>query len=111
MLSSSMLREEVDVIIDLVAQSKIEEAKQRLQLLAPQVSSEYGKGAILALNGLLSSKKGVDNTLDTEKTMRTLDRLVKVQTTDDMDRGYAQTMGKWARKAPKPQAQGNESRG
>lgn len=100
MLSSSMLREEVDVIVDLVAQGKIDEAKQRFILLAPEVSSEYGRGATLALNGVLHviENKSTDRMADRDKILRAMERIPVVQTMDDMDKGYVQTISKWAKK-------------
>ncbi len=108
MLSSGMLREEVDVILDLIAASKMDEAKQRLELLRPQVGSEYGRGALLALSGIvgaLTKSKGAE-LLDKEKTRRTAERVVSTQTLDDLDRAYFQTLTKWMRKV-KPQQQGS----
>lgn len=101
MLSSSMLKEEVDVIVDLVAQKKIEDAKQRLNHLVPEVSSEYGRGAILALNGVISvlETKNNDRMTDHEKILRASERLPRLLTIDDMDRGYIQTISKWAKKS------------
>jgi len=100
MLSSSMLREEVDSIVELVAQGNAEEARQRLIVLIPNVSSEYGRGAALALNGILHviENKSTDRMADREKILRATDRIPKCQTVDDMDKGYLQTMSKWARR-------------
>lgn len=106
LLSASMLKEEVDVILDLLAQSKTEEARQRIQLLLPQVSSEFGKGALLALNGILNTiakPKGNDQALNREKLQATTERVSKVQILDDLDRGYLQTLAKWAKKTKIPQ--------
>ena len=104
MLSSSMLREEVDSIVDLVAQGNADEARQRLIHLVPNVSSEYGRGATLALNGILhviESKSG-DRMADREKILRAAERIPKAQTVDDMDKGYLQTISKWAKKTKEP---------
>ena len=100
MLSISMLREEVDVIVDLVAQKKTDDARQRLNHLVPEVSSEYGRGAILALNGILSvlDTKNAERMTDYDKIMRAAERIPRLQTIDDMDRGYLQTISKWAKK-------------
>ena len=107
LLSSIMLKEEVGVILDLLAQSKTEEAKQRVQLLLPQVSSEFGKGAVLALNGIVNTitkPKGNDQFLDPEKVYGTTERITKVQMLDDLDRGYLQTLAKWAKRKKKERA-------
>ena len=100
MLSSSMIKEEVDEIIESLAHTKLEDARQRLAHLAPQVSSEYGKGALLALNGIVNvtENRTPDKMADSEKILRAVDRLPKIQMMDDLDKGYLQTMGKWAKK-------------
>lgn len=72
MLSTSMLKEEIDLIVDLVTQKKTEDARQRLNHLVPEVSSEYGRGAILALNGILNvlDSKNTEKMSDYEKILR-----------------------------------------
>ncbi len=110
MLSAGMLRDEVDVIIDLIAASKMDEARQRMELLRPQVTSEYGKGAMLALNGIvttLTKSKGGE-LLDREKTRRTTERIMNIQMLDDVDQGYFQTLAKWTKRI-KPALQQPES--
>jgi len=100
LLSSSMIKEEVDEIIESLAHTKLEDARQRLAHLAPQVSSEYGKGALLALNGIVNvtENRTPDKMADADKILRAVDRLPKIHMTDDLDRGYLQTMGKWAKR-------------
>jgi hypothetical protein len=95
-----MLREEVDSIVELVAQGHADEARQRLNSLVPNVSSEYGRGASLALNGILNviENKSTDRMANHEKILRATERIPKSQTMDDMDKGYLQTMSKWAKK-------------
>jgi len=100
MLSSSMIKEEVDVIIESLVHTKLEDARQRLTHLAPQVSSEYGKGALLALNGIVNvlENRTPDKMADADKILRAVDRLPKLQMMDDLDKGYLQTLGKWAKR-------------
>jgi hypothetical protein len=100
MLSSSMIKEEVDIIIDSLLHSKLEEARQRLAHLNPQVSSEYGKGALLALNGIVNvtENKTPDKMADANKILRAVERLPKIEMMDDLDKGYLQTLGKWAKR-------------
>jgi hypothetical protein len=104
MLSTSQLREEVDAIVVLVAQGKTEDARQKLNHLAPDVSSEYGRGALLALNGILNviESKSADKMADTQKILRAAERIPKTHTVDDMDKGYLQTITKWAKTRPAP---------
>jgi len=100
MLSSSMIKEEVDVIIESIVHTKLEDARQRLAHLNPQVSSEYGKGALLALNGIVNvtENKTPDKMADAEKILRAVERLPRIQMMDDLDKGYLQTLGKWAKR-------------
>lgn len=102
MLSTSQLREEVEAIVNLVSEGKIDDARQRLAHLAPDVSSEYGRGALLALNGILNviENKSADRMADAQKIIRAAERIPKTQTIDDMDRGYLQTIAKWAKAKP-----------
>ncbi len=95
-----MIKEEVDVIIESILNTKLEDARQRLLHLAPQVSSEYGKGALLALNGIVNvtENKTPDKMADREKILRAVDRLPKVEMVDELDKGYLQTLGKWAKR-------------
>jgi hypothetical protein len=100
LLSSSMIKEEVETIIESIANNKLEEARQRLAHLNPQVSSEYGRGALLALNGIVNvtENKTPDKMADAEKIVRAVERIPRVEMTDDLDKGYLQTMGKWAKR-------------
>jgi len=100
MLSTSMIKEEVDIILESLLNTKLEEARQRLTQMVPQVSSEYGKGAILAINGILNvmENRTPDKMADSEKILRAADRLPKTEMIDDLDKGYLQTLGRWARR-------------
>ena len=100
MLTSSMIKEEVDVIIESLLHTKLEDARQRLTHMAPQVSSEYGKGALLAINGIINvmENRTPDKMADSDKILRAVERLPKIEMTDDLDKGYLQTLGKWAKR-------------
>jgi hypothetical protein len=100
MLSSSMIKEEVDAVIESLLHGKLEDARQRLTHLAPQVSSEYGKGALLALNGIVNvmENRTPDKMADSDKILRAVERLPKIEMIDDLDKGYLQTLGKWAKR-------------
>ena len=100
MLTSSMIKEEVDVIIESLIHTKLEDARQRLIHMTPQVSSEYGKGALLAINGIINvmENRTPDKMADSEKILRAVERLPKIEMIDDLDKGYLQTLGKWAKR-------------
>ena len=100
MLTSSMIKEEVDVIIESLIHTKLEDARQRLTHMAPQVSSEYGKGALLAINGIINvmENRTPDKMADPDKILRAVERLPRVEMIDDLDKGYLQTLGKWAKR-------------
>ena len=100
MLTSSMIKEEVDVIIESLIHTKLEDARQRLTHMTPQVSSEYGKGALLAINGIINvmENRTPDKMADSDKILRAVERLPKIEMIDDLDKGYLQTLGKWAKR-------------
>jgi len=102
MLSTSQLREEVEAIVVLVIAGEVDDAKQRMNHLAPDVSSEYGRGALLALNGIFNviDNKSSEKMSDPQKILRAAERIPKTHTMDDMDRGYLQTIAKWAKAKP-----------
>ena len=95
-----MIKEEVDVIIESLIHTKLEDARQRLIHMTPQVSSEYGKGALLAINGIINvmENRTPDKMADSEKILRAVERLPKIEMIDDLDKGYLQTLGKWAKR-------------
>ncbi len=111
MLSASMLREEVDVILDLIAALKMDEAKQRLDLLRTQLASDYGKGVGLALSGVITmiTKVRGAELFDRDKVLRTAERIVKTQTLDDFDKGYFQTLSKWSKRVKLPQPESHSA--
>ena len=45
-----------------------------------------------------AGNKTPDKMADADKILRAVDRLPKIQMTDDLDKGYLQTMGKWAKR-------------
>jgi len=100
MLTSTMIKEEVDVIIESLIHTKLEDARQRLTHMTPQVSSEYGKGALLAINGIINvmENRTPDKMADSDKILRAVERLPKIEMIDDLDKGYLQTLGKWAKR-------------
>ena len=105
MLSTSQLREEVEAIVGLVAEGKIEDAKQRLNHLAPDVSSEYGRGALLALNGILNviESKSADKMADAQKILRAAERIPKTPHHGRHgQRLSADDNSKWAKTRPAP---------
>src|ERR1700693_638063 len=100
MLSSSMIKEEVEVIIESIVHTKLEDARQRLTHMTPQVSSEYGKGAILAVSGIINvlGHRTPHKMADAAQILRAVERLPKIEMIDDLDKGYLQTLGKWAKR-------------
>jgi hypothetical protein len=64
---------------------------------------------LLALNGILNvtENKSSDKMSDAQKIVRATERIPKTHTIDDMDRGYLQTISKWAKKKPAPKVAGS----
>lgn len=54
----------------------------------------------MAINGILNvmENKTPDKMADPDKIIRAVERIPKVEMTDDLDKGYLQTLGKWAKR-------------
>jgi hypothetical protein len=100
LLSNSAVRAELDQIAIMVAAGKSEEAKAKLGALSPNISTEYERGCAHALAGILSVlAKQTDTRLifDPEKITRASEMILKIQIFDRFDKGYFDTMLRYAR--------------
>jgi hypothetical protein len=113
MLKGNALKEEIDTIIDLLVQLKNDEARQKMEQVRFQISSEHGKGALLALYGVLNSMtkpKNSEEGIDVERILRTTDKILRNQIIDDLDKGYFQTLSKWAKRSKELRLSNNETK-
>jgi hypothetical protein len=84
----------------LIANGRSEEARSRLDTLTPNISTEYERGCAHALAGILSVlAKQTDTRLisDPERITRASGLIMKEQIIDRFDKGYFDTMLRFAR--------------
>lgn len=83
-------------ILDSLRRSDLEEAKRKLQALAPEVKSERERGSLLAAAGIYASmskaKEGTMQSWDTARIERAAKSITASQLADDFDAGYAETL-------------------
>jgi len=98
-------------ILDSLKRSDLEEAKRRIQTLAPEVRSERERGSLLAATGIYSAmvkaKGGTMQSWDKARVERAAKSITVSQMADEFDMGYAETLLGYARliEDTKPSAQ------
>ena len=96
MLTSKVVQATIASILDSLRRSDLEDAKRKLQSLAPEVKSERERGALLAAAGIYASmskaKDGTMQTWDTARVERAAKSITLSQLADDFDVGYAETL-------------------
>ncbi len=101
MLTASSVNEEITGIIQMILKSDLDGAKKRVGALAPNVRTERMRGSLAAVNGIITSmmkkKEGGLHSWEEEKALRAAHQLMKSQLLDDFDKGYAETLTKYAR--------------
>ena len=101
MLTSKVLQESIASILDSLRRSDLEEAKERIQALMPEVKSERQRGELLAAAGIYSSmakaKEGTMQTWDTARIERAARSITASQLADEFDAGYAETLLNYAK--------------
>ena len=88
-------------ILDSLRRSDLDEAKRRIQALAPDVKSERERGALLAAAGIYSSmsrgKEGTMQSWDSGRIERAAKSITTSQMADEFDAGFAETLVNYAR--------------
>lgn len=101
MLASRNVQGTVASILELLKNSELEEAKRRIQALAPEVKSERDKGSIQAASGIYWSmskaKEGAMQTWDAARLERAANSVKSSQFSDEFDQGYADTLMNYTR--------------
>ena len=101
MLTSRIMQESIASILDFLKRSNLEEAKQRIQSLMPEVKSERQRGELLAAAGIYSSmakaKEGTMQTWDSARIERAAKSITASQLADEFDMGYAETLLNYAK--------------
>ncbi len=101
MLRASSVNEEIAGIMQMILKSDLDGAKKRVGALAPNVRTERMRGSLAAVNGIITSKmkkkEGGLRPWDEEKALRAAHQMMKSQLLDDFDKGYAETVTKYAK--------------
>lgn len=90
------MQDTIASILDSLKRSDLEDAKRKIQALAPEVRSERQRGELLAAAGIYSSmakaKEGTMQTWDAPRIERAAKSITASQMADDFDAGYAETL-------------------
>ena len=96
MLTTKVVQESIASILDSLKRADLDEAKRKIQAIAPEVRSEKEKGGLLAAMGILSSmskaKDGTMQSWDSGRVERAAKSIIASQMADDFDAGYAETL-------------------
>jgi hypothetical protein len=100
-LTSKVVQESIASILDSLKRSDLEEAKERIQALVPEVKSDRQRGELLAAAGIYSSmskaKEGTMQTWDSARIERAAKSITASQLADEFDMGYAETLLNYAK--------------
>jgi len=110
-LTSKVVQESIASILDSLKRSNLDEAKQKIQALMPEVRSDRQRGELLAAAGIYSSmakaKEGTLQTWDAARIERAAQSITSSQLADEFDMGYAETLLNYAKlttNSPQPAA-------
>jgi len=100
-ITSKVVQESIASILDSLKRSRLEEAKQKIQALMPEVKSDRQRGELLAAAGIYSSmakgKEGTVQTWDAARIERAAQSITASQLADEFDMGYAETLLNYAK--------------
>jgi len=110
-LTSKVVQESIASILDSLKRSDLDDAKQRIQSLAPEIKTDRQRGELLAAAGIYSSmakaKEGTLQTWDPARIERAAKSISASQLADEFDMGYAETLLNYAKLiASSPQSVG-----
>jgi hypothetical protein len=102
MLTSKVVQENINSLLDSLSRSELDEAKRKLAVLsAAEVKSEKDRGSLLAAAGIYASmtkaKEGTLQTWDPERVERAAKSITLSQMADEFDAGYAETLASYSR--------------
>ena len=99
-LTSRAVCEDLSSILESLRNSDLEGARRKLDVLEPEVKTERERGSLLAATGIYaSSSRGKERTLlswGRDRIARAAKSIESSQMADDFDRGYAETLLKYA---------------
>ena len=96
MLTTKAVQANIASILESLKRSELDEAKRKIQALAPEVRSDRDRGGLLAASGIYASiSKGKDGTVqswDGARIERAAKSITASQMADEFDVGYAETL-------------------
>ncbi len=100
-LTSKFVNEGVGSILESLAKSDLEEAKRKIQALAPEAKNDRERGSLHAATGIYSSltkeKDGSLYSWDAARIERAAKSMTTSQMVDEFDLGYAETLLNYSR--------------
>ena len=101
MLTSKVVQENINSLLDSLSRSELDEAKRKLAALSSEVKLERDRGSLLAAAGIYSSMtKGKEGTMPTwehDKVERAAKSITSSQMADEFDTGYAEALVSYSR--------------
>ncbi len=101
MLTSKVVQENINSLLDSLSRSEFDEAKRKLAALSGEVKSEKDRGSLLAAAGIYASmtkgKEGTMKTWEPDKVERAAKSITLSQMADEFDTGYAETLVSYSR--------------
>jgi hypothetical protein len=94
------LKEDVEQALQFLSRSELDQAKAKTEALAPKAVTPYQSGQLFALRGLaliLAKSKEASEAPDVAKILRVVEENEKELMIDLFDRGYFDTMTRFAK--------------
>ena len=105
-LTSKAVYAGVTSILESLKNADLDDAKRKIQALAPEIRNERERGSLLAASGILASiskaKEGTMQSWDSARLERAASSINSSQMADEFDQGYAETLVAYARLTQKP---------
>jgi hypothetical protein len=99
--TSGIVNDGIAKIVALISKSDLDGAKKEIESVYQNVTNERERGALMAVNGILTSinkkKEGALQSWSDEKVSRAAVFLMKSQLADEFDRGYVDALVTYAK--------------
>jgi hypothetical protein len=101
MQTSSIVNDGIARIVAMITRSDLDGAKKEIESLFQSVTNEKERGALMAVNGILTSinkkKEGALQSWSDQKVARAAEFLLKSQLADEFDMGYVDALLTYAK--------------
>ena len=101
MFTTKVIQMSIASILDSLKRSDLEDAKRKIQALAPEIRSDRERGGLLAASGIYSAmskaKEGKMQNWDRATVEREAKSITSSQLSDEFDLGYAETLLNYSR--------------